>query len=535
MSDKKGLRFAPLIRVSTEKQEKRGESLNTQQTDLIADIESMGGEIYKRYEGQEHATPDYERRILDELISDATQNKFDAIIIWSIDRWSRDNERSATDLRILKDKNIRFFVRTQEYDLHDENAYFMINLYSLMGRTQAYTQTRKSMINRIARARQGVPVAGRIPFGRTYDKKTGTWGIDNAKKLIIEDAANRYIAGEDLTSIADSHGISMVNLNKVLNRRCGGTWDQSFKSKQLKINETVTIKIPRLLDDDVIKKIRERSNSNRTFTHGIYKNQYLLSSLVFDDATKYTLTGATCRGGNRYYRTFRGRVKPSYQINAHVMETAFLEGFTELLLDTDKWKGAAFDGDTENHAKKLQTELEMVKINIAAKMKKKESIENKLINCDVSVFVILQEKFRETMIKLNEDLENLSEKRDNLIKQLKVLPTLIEVEDKRKMWSIELKKRTQESYERSGLGFEALPFDEKKKIINKVFGGQDENGQKYGIYVKPLDGTPKKYQFKAYGRIFDIHGLVKAHGEGHDSFAMPRKTSYTLSRSWIFD
>src|SRR4030067_1451650 len=40
---KKSLEFAPLVRVSTERQEKQGESLNTQRTQLEAAVERMGG------------------------------------------------------------------------------------------------------------------------------------------------------------------------------------------------------------------------------------------------------------------------------------------------------------------------------------------------------------------------------------------------------------------------------------------------------------------------------------------------------------
>ena len=58
------LRFAPLIRVSTEKQEQKGESLRTQKTQIEQAVEYLNGKIPKRcwkYSGQEHATPNQER------------------------------------------------------------------------------------------------------------------------------------------------------------------------------------------------------------------------------------------------------------------------------------------------------------------------------------------------------------------------------------------------------------------------------------------------------------------------------------------
>jgi DNA invertase Pin-like site-specific DNA recombinase len=98
MTAERKMLFAPLVRVSMESQERQGESLRTQRADLEADIRSLGGKVYKWYAGQEHATPDYERRILEEFMTDARARKFDAVIVWHVNRWSRDNDKSSTYL-----------------------------------------------------------------------------------------------------------------------------------------------------------------------------------------------------------------------------------------------------------------------------------------------------------------------------------------------------------------------------------------------------------------------------------------------------
>jgi len=56
--------FAPLIRVSTEEQKKRGESLRVQEELLTRAIKTLGGVVYHWYTGQEHATAEHEREIL---------------------------------------------------------------------------------------------------------------------------------------------------------------------------------------------------------------------------------------------------------------------------------------------------------------------------------------------------------------------------------------------------------------------------------------------------------------------------------------
>ena len=75
----KGLRFAPLIRVSTEKQEQQGESLRSQKKLIERVVKSLNGTIPKRcwkYSGQEHATPNQEREKLEQLLNESGKGLF---------------------------------------------------------------------------------------------------------------------------------------------------------------------------------------------------------------------------------------------------------------------------------------------------------------------------------------------------------------------------------------------------------------------------------------------------------------------------
>jgi DNA invertase Pin-like site-specific DNA recombinase len=472
-----GLRFAPLIRVSTEKQEKRGESLNTQKADLEADIKSMDGKIFKSFSGQEHATPTYERKILDELLNDAKQNKFDAVIIWSLDRWSRDNKRSAEDLQILKDNNIRFFVRTQEYDLHDENAYFMISLYSLMGRTQAYTQTRKSIINRIARAKQGAPTSGRLPYGRIYDKKTNLWTIDHDKQLIIQDVAKRYLSGESMEKIANHYGMNLPNMHKLLKYRCGDTWEQSFRSKQLKIDETVTTKIPRLLPESIIKQIHDRSEGNKTYFHGLTKHDYLLSRMIFCEECGYALTGILNISGKLYYKhqIKRGCKKSFFHsILAELIEQAVINDIFRMLGDKPAIEAAA------KAAIPNLKEIEELKRSIEQEEKQLHKIKiakNRLID-QVADGTISNNDIKDKMTKLKEQEAQIQS-------QLSIHKTKCEnVPDfKAASRKANLLLRLSKDILRSHMHLSEMTFNEKRKLLQVAFAGKDVDGKRYGAYI----------------------------------------------------
>jgi site-specific DNA recombinase len=232
MGDK--LRFAPVIRVSTERQAQRGESLATQKTQIIQAVERLGGivpECCWEYSGQEQATPDQERKIINKLLSDARKGIFDAVIVCDASRWSRDNRMSKDGLDILKKNGIRFFVHTTEYNLSRPEHLLFLGMTTEINEFHAQEQARKSILNRIARARRNLPASGNLPFGRTFDKKTGQWGIDTEKQKIIQIAAEKYLNGESIINIAKKFSMNHTTLHKVLTRRSGDKWEQKFRLK----------------------------------------------------------------------------------------------------------------------------------------------------------------------------------------------------------------------------------------------------------------------------------------------------------------
>src|SRR6266545_8060084 len=105
------LRFAALRRVSTEQQEKVGESLRTQTADIEKVVDDLGGVITGWYGGAESATPGHEKKEVNRLIEDAQKRPrtWDALIVAHPDRWSRDNAFSRAGLEVFREHGVRFF------------------------------------------------------------------------------------------------------------------------------------------------------------------------------------------------------------------------------------------------------------------------------------------------------------------------------------------------------------------------------------------------------------------------------------------
>lgn len=511
MGDEK-LIFAPLIRVSTERQEKQGQSLETQRKQLTASIQRLGGQTYDWYGGQEHATPDHERRELDRLMKDAEAKRFDAVMVADISRWSRDNGKSKEYLRRFKDKAIKFYVLSREVDLFDPSQFFMLGMNVEVAEFFADQQSYKSIINRIERAEKGYPSSsGRAPYGRIFNRETGVWTVDEEKKRKIEEAARLYLEEDvSLMVLGKQFGINHAHLWEVLTQRCGDTWDQRFQEKRFGIDATVTTKVPRLLPEETIQRLRAKCEARRVWAKGSpRKYQYLFSHIIYDEESGYTLTGVTDHRGQQYYRPFH-KVRPRYMINVKVIEKAVLDALFQALSDNRALTHAVFEGNASTAA-------------VEALMKRKEASEKALSACEqrLSNTARALENFhgenldrfvktvKERVIAIEQEWSKLLFDIQAIQNQLNDIPTREEIISKREWISRQLKLRVGESYFRSGAAFYDLPYDAKRRLVLLIFGGKDENGKRYGIYIRPIEGATRKYKFLAYGRLGDIGGWVE--------------------------
>jgi hypothetical protein len=275
------------------------------------------------------------------LTKDAARDKFDAVIIQNADRWDRGSKEAKHALEVFLQHGIRFFISTTEYDLHNPDHILFLELSAAIGKFHALNQTRKSLLNRIARAKRGIPTGGALPYGRTFDKESGTWGINGDKARVIQDVARRFLAGESLLDLADEYGTCHAQLCNLLRHRCGPTWEQRFRAPRLAIDETVVTPVPALLDDATIAKVGRHLDARRTYQHRppVPKNFYLLSGRVFCAACGHALSGtAHSRNGRlSYVHTHKRRRRPcplgrpELWVRAEVIERAVLKDLLSLL------------------------------------------------------------------------------------------------------------------------------------------------------------------------------------------------------------
>lgn len=512
----KRLRFASLIRVSTETQEKQGESLATQRKHNARDVELLNGTIVETYGGQEHGTPGYEKKEVNRLLEDVRKGKFDALIVANADRWSRDNEASIRGLDILQDTGVRFFVSVSEYDLRNPEHRMFLEVSAVIGKFQANHQSKKSILNKIERAKRGIPTCGKLPFGRTYEVKTGKWGIIPEKQGMIKDIAERYVKGESLSKLAEEYNNAHANLWHVLNNQCGDEWSFHFKSERFGVDETVTIQVPRLLPEKLIQDVKKRMVANRTRERsgGVQKHRYLLSGFVQCPYCGYRLTGEqSCSMGKRYYRHAHAKrdtpcpVNPRPFVPADELEGAVIRDLVNLFGNPaaiERSVRAAIPDADKSLKRRKWLEEELTKID-KARDRVLSLVEKDVITDDQAEKKLGEMKEREGLLR--GELETLKA-------ALQEMPD----EEELKLFV----ERTRESvivYDQSGeqqpggsgLGtLLSMTWEEKRALVEAVFGSSTPDGKPGGVYVTPIPGArrgrrkkgePLPYAYELRGRF----------------------------------
>ena len=514
------LRFAPLVRVSTEAQEQRGESLKIQSEKIKDAVKGMGGKIVSwDYTAQEHSTPDAERRILDKLLDDAGKGKFDAVIVDDVSRWARDNLKSEQGIRILKKYNIRFFVRSIEYDLHSPSHKFLLTSTVSLSEMYALTMAERGLEAKIKKTREGKPAVGKLPYGRTFDKEKQEWGIDPEAKERVENAANMMLSGSTMEAISEETGLSERQIYKLFRGGAGDTWTVKFNPKlfpKMKREETITV--PPLLPKVTMQALAKKLDRGKAFYHGNRNRKpQLLTGSLFCGHCGYALSGAAIGpNANRYYmhpRTSGKRLigcHEFYYCKAEPLEDAVMRDIMENFGDERK-RAELFsksNGGASAKAKKdlKRYEQELKKVQ-RAQERLLDAIEDESLPMD-------QIKARAKKRKVEE--ESLIEKIESLKAELSSIPTKDELSGMEKA----LKDAIDWAYWGTEAHLSEMTFDQKRDLLRLIFGnaerhpGRDKKkGEvqpkflKAGIYV---ERTARGWRYKIKGAFPVILGRLSA-------------------------
>jgi DNA invertase Pin-like site-specific DNA recombinase len=136
MRNKRPQRACLCLRVSTDS---KGQDPALQRSDLEGVCQQRDWQVVKVYEVEESAFGWTPRQQFQAMLEDARKGMFDILLVWSLDRFSREGEWSVSRIMAaLQDWNVRFYSYNEPFlDTTGPFSGFLIPLFAWLARQES--------------------------------------------------------------------------------------------------------------------------------------------------------------------------------------------------------------------------------------------------------------------------------------------------------------------------------------------------------------------------------------------------------------
>ena len=284
----------------------REESIEGQLRECMAFAERKGYTVIKSYADRAISgkradnRPEFQR-----MIFDSARGEFDVVIVWKIDRFSRDKYDSVIYKSKLNKNGVSVISATEPIDDSPEGK-LMESIFEGFSEYYIKDLAQKTGRGMTENAIKGTFNGGAVTFDYFIDKDK-RFRKDPVTAPIVTDIFERYADGEPIRSIVDElNGKGITNNGKkftyhfinwlLKNRRYLGEY--TFREV---IN---TEAIPPLISEEIFERCQKRLsvNKHKAASFRTVEEKYLLTGKVFCGCCGDTMAGisGTGRDGSRY-------------------------------------------------------------------------------------------------------------------------------------------------------------------------------------------------------------------------------------------
>lgn len=185
-------KVAIYIRVSTRYQVDK-DSLVVQRRELIAYAEMVLGitdyVIFEDpgYSAKNTDRPDYQR-MMDRLRT----GEFTHLLVWKIDRISRNLLDFASMYQELKDLGIAFVSKNEQFDTSNAVGEAMLKIILVFAELERNMTSERVTAVMLSRANNGQWNGGRVPYGYRYDKEEKLFSLDPEENRVYNKICDTY-------------------------------------------------------------------------------------------------------------------------------------------------------------------------------------------------------------------------------------------------------------------------------------------------------------------------------------------------------
>ena len=250
--------------------------------------------------------PEFQR-----MIRDSEKGLFDTVLVWKLDRFSRDRYDSAHYKHLLKKNGVKVISAKENISDGPEG----IILESMLeGYAEYYSAELSQKIQRGQRenAMKCKNNGGNTPLGYYVDKQKCALEVDPITAPIVQEIYTRYDKGERVCQIKDSMNekglkthrgkpFSVAGVSLILKNR---KYIGEYKYGEVIIPDG----IPAIIDKDLFERVRRRMDTNKhTPARAKADEEYLLTTKLFCGNCGRLMAGESGKSGTkgikyRYYK-----------------------------------------------------------------------------------------------------------------------------------------------------------------------------------------------------------------------------------------
>lgn len=195
-------KVAIYIRVSTTYQVDR-DSLPMQRKDLAAYSELvLGISDYEIFEDAGYSGKNTDRPAFQEMMQRTRKGEFSHILVWKIDRISRNLLDFAEMYEELQELRVTFVSKNEQFDTSTAIGEAMLKIILVFAELERNMTSERVTAAMISRANNGQWNGGRIPFGYDYDPEKKEFSIREDEEKICQLLKKDYLESKSLTHTA---------------------------------------------------------------------------------------------------------------------------------------------------------------------------------------------------------------------------------------------------------------------------------------------------------------------------------------------
>lgn len=267
-------------------------------------IEIVGTYTDKAMSAKTDKRPDFQR-----MIKDAAKGQFDVVIVWSFDRFSRDQFDGPMYKKILRDLNIR--VLSVKQDVAEGASGFLTEgMHELMAVYYSLELSEKVTRGMTDNALKCQFNGGTIPHGYYIDKQKH-YQIDPVQAPLVLELFRRYAGGESMTDIVEdlnARGLRTTRGNRFNKNSLARIFNNRIYIGEYRHMGIITPGgVPTFVPEELFEQVARRLNQNK-HAPGKAKaaDPYLLTTKLFCGLCKTMMVGDSANKPNgviyRYYK-----------------------------------------------------------------------------------------------------------------------------------------------------------------------------------------------------------------------------------------